>query len=366
MSVSGVASVLADMHLLTVIAQTRNLTQAARRLGISKASVSTRLRDLERVVGMSLVRRTTRSVTLTAAALQLVDDTQASFARIEQSLEQAKDLAGKPRGVLRISAPVALGRQRIAPSVPDFLRRFPEIRLELDLNDRFVNIAQEGFDLAVRHARSIPDTYIARVLCESRSLLLASPDYLQRRGTPQHPSDLARHDCLLYLRDGPAQSWSFEKFATRKRGERVSVPSVGRSRPTTVRCCARRLKEGWGSDCCRTSVRTREGWCRCWRTGGRWAFSVTAFMRSGLEACGLRVRLNARLSICGRCSGSESGSCHSATGCCVSSWRCATGDGGGVACAAGDAWMGTGGASPTRWGGTASGHRWSGAARSRR
>ena len=229
MSGFRVADVLPDLHLLTIIAQTRNLTQAARRLGISKASVSTRLRDLERVVGMSLVRRTTRSVTLTAAALQLVDDTQASFARIEQSLEQAKDLAGKPRGLLRISAPVALGRQRIAPSVPDFLRRYPEIRLELDLSDRFVNVTQEGFDLAVRHARSIPDTYIARVLCESRSLLMASPEYLQRRGTPEHPTDLARHDCLLYLRDGSAQSWSFafEKAGSRKRGERVNVPVGG-------------------------------------------------------------------------------------------------------------------------------------------
>jgi len=229
MSGFRVADVLPDLHLLTIIAQTRNLTQAARRLGISKASVSTRLRDLERVVGMSLVRRTTRSVTLTAAALQLVDDTQASFARIEQSLEQAKDLAGKPRGLLRISAPVALGRQRIAPSVPDFLRRYPEIRLELDLSDRFVNVTQEGFDLAVRHARSIPDTYIARVLCESRSLLMASPEYLQRRGIPEHPTDLARHDCLLYLRDGPAQSWSFafEKAGSRKRGERINVPVGG-------------------------------------------------------------------------------------------------------------------------------------------
>jgi DNA-binding transcriptional LysR family regulator len=159
--------------------------------------------------------------------LQLVEDTQASFARIEQSLEQAKDLAGKPRGLVRMTAPVALGRQRIAPSVPDFVRRYPEIRLELDLSDRFVNVAQEGFDLAVRHARSIPDTFIARVLCESRSLLMATPEYLQRRGTPEHPSDLARHDCLLYLRDGSAQSWSFEKASPRKRGERISVPVGG-------------------------------------------------------------------------------------------------------------------------------------------
>ncbi len=227
MSVSRVAGVLTDLHLLTVIAQTRSLTQAARRLGISKASVSTRLRELERVVGMSLVRRTTRSVSLTPAALQLVDDTQASFTRIEQSFEQVADLAGRPGGVLRMTAPVALGRQRIAPSVPEFLRRFPEIRLELDLSDRFVNVAQEGFDLAVRHARSIPDTYIARVLCESRSLLVASPEYLQRRGSPGQPADLARHDCLLYLRDGPTQSWSFEKAGARKRGERVSIPVGG-------------------------------------------------------------------------------------------------------------------------------------------
>jgi DNA-binding transcriptional LysR family regulator len=229
MDKNGLGGVLADLHLLTIIAQTRNLTQAARRLAISKASVSTRLRDLERVVGMSLVRRTPRSVILTPAAMQLVEDTQSSFARIEQSFAQAQDLAGKPRGIVRITAPVALGRQRIAPTVADFLRRFPEIRLELDLSDRLVNLAQEGFDLAVRHARSIPETYIARVLRESHSLLLASPDYLQRRGIPTHPTDLARHDCLLYLRDGSVQSWSFEKLGVRRRGgEQISVPVGGR------------------------------------------------------------------------------------------------------------------------------------------
>jgi DNA-binding transcriptional LysR family regulator len=107
------------------------------------------------------------------------------------------------------------------------MRRFPEIRLELDLSDRLVNLAQEGFDLAVRHAGSIPDTYIARVLCESRSLLMASPKYLQRRGIPEGPEDLAGHDCLLYLRDAADQSWSFERLSARKRGERISVPVSG-------------------------------------------------------------------------------------------------------------------------------------------
>jgi DNA-binding transcriptional LysR family regulator len=227
MSLARTADTLADLHLLTVIAETRSLTQAARRLGISKASVSEHLRQLERTVGMSLVRRTTRSIALTAAAQQLVDDTHSSFTRIEQSLQQIRDLAGAPRGVLRVTAPVALGRQRIAPLLPEFIRRFPEIRLDLDLSDRVVNLAQEGFDLGVRHARSVPDSYVATVLCESRSLLLASPEYLDRRGAPESPADLARHDCLLYLRDGSTQSWSFERLAARRRTERVSIPVGG-------------------------------------------------------------------------------------------------------------------------------------------
>ena len=108
MSGFRVADVLPDLHLLTIIAQTRNLTQAARRLGISKASVSTRLRDLERVVGMSLVRRTTRSVTLTAAALQLVDDTQASFA--------ASSRASNRRRIWRVSRGDCSGYRRRLPS----------------------------------------------------------------------------------------------------------------------------------------------------------------------------------------------------------------------------------------------------------
>ncbi len=227
MSTSRLADSLADLHLLTVIAQTRSLTQAARRLGISKSSVSERLRHLERTIGMSLVRRTTRSIALTPQALKLVDDTQSSFTRIEQSLEQVRDLAGAPRGLLRVTAPVALGRQRIAPAMPEFVHRFPEIRLELDLNDRMVNLAQEGFDLGVRHARSVPETYIAQVLCESRSWLVASPEYLKKRGAPESPADLTRHDCLLYLREGPAQSWSFERTSARRRAERASVPVVG-------------------------------------------------------------------------------------------------------------------------------------------
>jgi DNA-binding transcriptional LysR family regulator len=173
-----------------------------------------------------LVRRTTRSVGLTEAGQLLVDETQGAFTRIEQSFAGIKDLAGNPRGLVRVTAPVALGRQHIAPALPALLRQYPEIRLELELSDRFVNLAQEGFDLAVRHTQAPPETHVAWRLCGSRALLVASAGYLRQHGKPAHPSDLTGHACLAYLRAGASQSWSFEKEGGRK-PERVVVSVSG-------------------------------------------------------------------------------------------------------------------------------------------
>jgi DNA-binding transcriptional LysR family regulator len=212
----------ADLHLLGVLSETRSYTQAARRLGISKASVSGRIAELERAAGVPLVRRTTRSVGLTQAGQQLVDETRGAFERITQSFAGVRDLAGTPRGRVRVTAPVALGRQVIAPSLPAFLQAYPEIRLELDLGDRLANLPQEGFDLAIRHTQAPPETHIAWQLCGSRSLLVASAEYLRREGPPAHPSELSTRPCLLYLRDRAGQSWSFERGAGR-RAERVVV-----------------------------------------------------------------------------------------------------------------------------------------------
>jgi DNA-binding transcriptional LysR family regulator len=228
MSTHDLEAALPDLHMLTVIAETRSLTQTARRLGVAKSSVSIRLKGLERALGVPLVRRTTRSITLTPAGLQLVEETRPSFAHIERGIAGVRDLAGAPRGLVRMTAPVALGRQHIAPAIAGLIERHPELRLELDLSDRFVNLTQEGFDLAVRHASRVPESHIATPLCETRSVLLASPKYLARRGVPDHPGELAGHDCLLYLRDGGSPSWSFERRERRARApERVSVPVRG-------------------------------------------------------------------------------------------------------------------------------------------
>ena len=238
--------VFADLHLLTVLAQTRSFTQAARRLGVSKASVSMRIGELERAAGVALVRRTTRSVGLTAAGQQLVDDTQAAFSHIAQSFANARDLAGQPRGLVRVTAPVALGRQHIAPTLAAFVQRYPEIRLELDLSDRLVNLALEGFDLAIRHAHAPPETHVAWVLCETRSVLVASADYLQRKGVPKHPNGLTQHECLLYLRDTPGQRWSFVRDIPGAPEERVIVSVHGPLRANNSEVLREAVRGGLG------------------------------------------------------------------------------------------------------------------------
>jgi DNA-binding transcriptional LysR family regulator len=231
MSTDQLSPLVADLHLLTVLAATRSFTEAARRLGVSKASASMRISELERTAGVLLVRRTTRSVSLTEAGQQMVSGMQPAFDRISESYSAARDQVGTPRGLVRLTAPVALGRQHLAPRIATFLKRFPDIQIELELTDRFINLANEGFDLAVRHTSAPPETHVAWVLCDTRSVLVASPDYLQRRGVPAHPSELTAHDCLLYLGDH-AGSWTFVRSARNtksksKPAERIGVNIAG-------------------------------------------------------------------------------------------------------------------------------------------
>lgn len=211
MSADQLSPLIADLHLLSVLADTRSFTEAARRLGLSKASVSMRVSELERTAGVLLVRRTTRSVGLTDAGQQLVADLQPAFSRISDSYSAVRDMVGAPRGLVRVTAPVALGRQHLAPMIAGFLKCYPDIHIELELTDRFINLSNEGFDLAIRHTNTPPETHVAWQLCETRSVLLASSDYLKRRGVPVHPADLTAHDCLLYLGGSHSGNWTFIK-----------------------------------------------------------------------------------------------------------------------------------------------------------
>lgn len=213
------------VHWLGVLSEMGSFTSASERLGVSKAAMSYRISELEQATGVPLVRRTTRSVRLTEAGQQLVDSTRASFADIERSFAGVRDLAGVPRGLLRLTAPVALGRQQIMPLIPEFLSGHGEIRIELELSDHLSSLAKEGFDLAVRHVAAVPDTHVAWRLCRTNSLLVATPGYLKKHGAPMRPEDLAAHHCLYYLRNNASPTWAFEPRTGK--GARINVKISG-------------------------------------------------------------------------------------------------------------------------------------------
>lgn len=226
MDAQKIESLWSHLHWLIVLAEQRTFTAAANRLGVSKGAMSQRIAELERAVGTVLVHRTTRSVRLTAAGQRLVDETRAPYEQISQSFLGAKDATGEARGLVRVTMPVALGRQKIVPLLTTFLDSHPSIRLEIEMSDRLASLATEGFDLAIRHAAEAPDTQVAWLLCETRAVLVASKDYVDKYGTPQAPQDLGKHRCLHYPRGQGEIVWSFEPRVA-KEGTRITVPIAG-------------------------------------------------------------------------------------------------------------------------------------------
>lgn len=212
------------IHWLGVLEEQGSYTAAAKRLQASKAAVSQRIAELESVLGIELVRRSTRSVALTDAGRRLVADTRPAFDQIADSFVNVSVLADQPRGALRVTAPVAFSRQHLVPLLPDFMQRYPDVRIELVLSDELVSIAREGFDLAIRHTyeNSLPETHVAWPLFQTRSMLVASPRYLRKMGEPAHPDELLHHRCLHYPRPKGAITWSFESVKRKK--ERITVP----------------------------------------------------------------------------------------------------------------------------------------------
>lgn len=212
------------LHWLTVLAEQGSFTRAAERLDVSKAAMSQKIKELEQIAGVLLVQRTTRSVRLTSAGEKLVEELREPFARIEQSFFSVRDTAGPVRGLVRITAPVAFARQQLVPIIGEFLRDYPQVRLQLDVTDRIMSLSSEGFDLAIRHSDTLPETHVALPLCDTQTVLVASPAYLNEQGIPNTPQDLVQHNCLYYPRGVESPRW---RFATAADGEEVQVRIQG-------------------------------------------------------------------------------------------------------------------------------------------
>ncbi|HEX6297310.1 MAG TPA: LysR family transcriptional regulator [Burkholderiales bacterium] len=173
-----------------------SLSAAARELGLSPALVSRRLAALESRLGARLINRTTRSLHLTDDGATYYEACARVLADIEEADATVSAGRVEPRGTLRVALPASFGHQHIAPLIPRFAERYPQIQLALSLSDRTVNLIEEGFDLAVRIAHLEDSSLTARRLAPNRRVVCASPGYLARHGTPRTPDELARHNCL--------------------------------------------------------------------------------------------------------------------------------------------------------------------------
>lgn len=187
------------------VAETGSFTRAAERLHESSSQVSRQIARLEDRLQARLFYRTTRSVTLTDAGRTFLGRCQRLIEDREESLAAITELEGQPKGLLRLTCAVAYGEQFIVPLVNDFLTRHPQLRVEIELTNRTVDLVHEGIDLAVRLGRLVDSNLVASRIAPRVMYLCASPVYLERYGTPHTLSELAGHECLI----GTAEHWPF-------------------------------------------------------------------------------------------------------------------------------------------------------------
>lgn len=200
---------LAALTAFAAVIETGSFAAAARRLGRSPSRLSRQIADLEAGLGVRLLHRTTRALTLTEAGQAYHEPIARILAELATADQSVGSLQAAPRGRLRVAAPMSFGIGHLAPLLPAFLEAYPEIELDLALNDRFVDLIDEGFDLAVRIGRLADSSLIVRRLAPLRRVLCASPAYLAAHGIPATPDDLAAQDCLGYSNMAPNEEWSF-------------------------------------------------------------------------------------------------------------------------------------------------------------
>ncbi len=206
----------AGLAVFAQVVEARSFSAAARSLGMSKSAVSKRVARLEDRLGARLLNRTTRRLSLTEVGAAFYE----RCARIVSELEEAElavtRLSSEPRGTLKLNAPVTFGQLQIAPAVPELLARHPELRIDMLLSDRVVDLVEEGFDLAIRLGPLPDSTLVARRLAPDRRVVCATPGYLERHGRPRTPAELETHNCLGYSFLGTQSEWRFRG----PRGER--------------------------------------------------------------------------------------------------------------------------------------------------
>jgi DNA-binding transcriptional LysR family regulator len=203
------------------VVESKSFVKAAERLDLSTTAVSRYVADLEGHLQTRLLQRTTRRLGLTETGRAFHERCVQILAELEEAEREAAQEAIVPRGTIRLTTSVNFGMHQVTPAIAAFLARHSEVKLDVSLSDRIVDIVEEGFDIAIRIGGTGGQNLVARKLGEMRLVACASPDYITRHGAPATPEDLVRHNCLTYeyaLRD----AWTFRDAAGRERAVRVA------------------------------------------------------------------------------------------------------------------------------------------------
>ncbi|MBL8741263.1 MAG: LysR family transcriptional regulator [Myxococcales bacterium] len=201
---------LHDVQALVSVIDSGSFTKAASRVGLPKSALSRRVTRLEQSLGVRLLQRTTRSLSLTEAGAEYHRRATLALGQLSEASDVAVEANQEPAGLIRVTGPVDVGTSFLAPALVEFVKLYPKVCIEVDLTPRFVDLVAEGFDLAVRAGKMRDSSLVARMLGKSRGLLVASPDYIAQRGHPKDVADLVNHECILFRPVNGAQTWVLE------------------------------------------------------------------------------------------------------------------------------------------------------------
>lgn len=199
---------LASMRAYCTVVELGSFTRAAERLGMANSMVTRHVSALEDCLGVRLLNRTTRRLSRTEAGQAYYERARELLAEIDELNASLGERGDMPRGVVRVTAPTSFGAQYLGGAIASFAARCPEVRIDLGLNDRVVDVVEEGWDLAIRIAKLVDSSLVARRLSQTRMAACAAPGYLQAHGTPADPAQLGRHRCLSYTYSGGGDSWT--------------------------------------------------------------------------------------------------------------------------------------------------------------
>lgn len=195
------------MQLFVEVVNSGSFTDAAKKIGLSRAQVSKTIMQLEQHLGTRLLNRTTRSISLTESGRFYFERSSALLDDVEEIEAVLSNESGEVRGQLTLSAPFSFGTLHLQDAIPAYLEKYPDVQISLSLVDRFIDVVAEGFDLVIRIAELEDSSLVARRLAPCKRIFCAAPGYLEKQGTPQVPQDLAIHQCLVYSNELKPGTW---------------------------------------------------------------------------------------------------------------------------------------------------------------